>query len=828
MHSNTLIENKNNFPLELDVEFYQTYDFFLASLCILFYRYTHSSQLTCISNQGFPILLDLNGDLSIADLLANISNAVAIPPEEKPSPDIMLRVGQKETSFLLNIEFNNTNPVPYIKEHLKNLWDIMQSSPDEKISTLSFLASQEKNILRQAHDTAKEPIFNDFIHRIFEKNAKEVPSRIAVAYYKSLTEKETITYYELNKKSNTLASYLRASNIGPDKVVGISITNSISLMTAIFAVLKAHGVVLTLETIENELLHYKLSETRAIIIIADNSTEHLFISRYPEAVIINIDQWKNIKRLETQLGIRNSNTTLEPENLAYIIYTSGTTGEPKGVLIPHLAFTNLLNALGFRHLPDGNIILSNSLSTFDCIKVEMAEMLATRGTFTGLFPEGRFEPDVLARIIEADQITSIKLLPYICDILDFPHNPRLQSIQDLTTMGAKPKEEMMRQLKLLAEERKNTPTPFILRNEIGWTEVTGASTNNAFPHDTFLNHSYTAVGTPNGNTRIYILDEEYNECPIGIKGQIFAEGLSLANGYVNKPELTALKFKNLSYDSKNHRFSKRPLPIESKVPPTKKRRLEKNSFFSPPSSDFMRLYETGDCARRLDDKDGSIDYIDRMSSNRQIKIHGVRIELDGVENRLQEHLAIKESVVTFDSKIERLRGYIVPKDEKYTFTKRDINIFLGASTLPRVAKLASLAVTESFPINANGKVDVKALAELKEISTSFTEGTPLQLQLKEIWERVLHTKIEHIDDAFGQLGGDSLFAAYLSIEIEKAFPDAKIGKLEILANPSIKTLAETIEFRRLTTSPTLSFFTSPPEDNKSFANPFTLTSSFGV
>ncbi len=247
------------------------------------------------------------------------------------------------------------------------------------------------------------------------------------------------------------------------------------------------------------------------------------------------------------------------------------------------------------------------------------------------------------------------------------------------------------------------------------------------------------LGRPIANTQIYLLNEQLQPVPIGIPGEIYIGGDSLARGYLNRLNLTEEKF------------------IE-------------NPFISS-----QKLYKTGDLGRYL--PDGKIEFIGRIDN--QVKIHGFRIELGEIEAVLSQHPAVKQQVVTVSEDIhhnKRLVAYIVPKQQPVP-TNSDFRKFL-LEKLPEYMIPNIFVFLNTLPLTSNGKIDRQNLpapdTSTQKLAANYVAPqTTNEKILAEIWGEVLGVKQVGINDNFFELGGDSI----LSIQI---IAKAKAASLQLI------------------------------------------------
>ncbi len=271
-----------------------------------------------------------------------------------------------------------------------------------------------------------------------------------------------------------------------------------------------------------------------------------------------------------------------------------------------------------------------------------------------------------------------------------------------------------------------------------------------------------SIGRPIDNVQVYILDEHLRQVPIGEPGELYIGGAGVAQGYLNRPELTA------------ERFLADPLSNEP----------------------HARLYKTGDRARYL--PDGQIAFLGR--TDYQIKIRGYRIEPDEIMAALHEHPAVQTSLVVAREDIpgdKRLVAYLVLAPEAEV-TARDLQDML-ATSLPDYMVPATFVVLEALPLTANGKIDRTSLPVPDAINTLQDEvivapSTPTEEQLISILAPLLNLEQVGIDDNFFMLGGHSLLGTQLIARIAETF-GVTLSLRTLFDAPTIRQLAAEIEQR---------------------------------
>ncbi|MBX9621983.1 MAG: amino acid adenylation domain-containing protein, partial [Alphaproteobacteria bacterium] len=671
-----------------------------------------------------------------------------------------------------------------IATHFELLIKDILKDPNKKISEYSFLTPQEEEqLLITWNDTATSYPREKIIHQFFEEQVQETPHNIAVVY-----EDESLTYKVLNEKANQLAHLLRAQGVGPDTLVAIAMDRSLEMIIGLLGILKAGGAYVPLDpSYPPDRLQFMLEDTNAPFIITDTKNKDKLPSTWAQLICLD-DQNTQIN----QYSSTNPAPLATSLNLAYTIYTSGSTGKSKGVEIEHKKVVNYIyyNLSLYASSSFGTTLLHSSI-VFDMSITSIFFPLSRGDTLSLLQREHKID-DLLLSLKKNQDITFIKLTP-----------SHLQTLkEDLLNLLSPQRRFIIGGENLLQEDimpylRKDLSSNNLIINEYGPTEATVGCSVFAITSSASLPSfsSSVPIGKPISNTEIYILDEEMQPVPIGVRGEIYIGGEGLARGYLNRPELTAERFI--------------PNPFRGKY-----MNLEESSSSNKESSlTSLRLYKTGDLARYL--SDGNIEFLGR--SDDQVKIRGFRIECGEIEAALSAHGEVASSLVIpreDEQGHKRLIAYVIPKDmssfkkesvltsstgdsfkrlidarENNSFTEQIRNHL--STSLPDYMIPAFFVLVDRFPLTPNGKVDKASLPDpdlsLREESF-IAPRTKLEEELSHIWSDVLGISLISIHDNFFRIGGHSLLATQVISRIRQIF-SRDIPIRTIFDAPTIKDLA---------------------------------------
>ncbi|HKX27258.1 MAG TPA: amino acid adenylation domain-containing protein, partial [Blastocatellia bacterium] len=419
---------------------------------------------------------------------------------------------------------------------------------------------------------------------------------------------------------------------------------------------------------------------------------------------------------------------VEDDDLAYVIYTSGSTGKPKGVMINHRGLANYLRwATEAYRMDEGTGAPVNSSIGFDLTVTSLYGPLVNGKTVNLLAEEEGVEALATALKLERDY-SLIKITPAHLEILaQQMENSDLEGSARVLVIGG----EELRAGDVNHWRERAHGTRLV--NEYGPTEtVVGCCVYEVTAGE--CERPSVPIGRPIGNAGMYILDQEMEPVPIGVRGEIYISGAGLARGYLGKSALTADKFRP------NH--------------------------FSRTGGEL--LYRTGDLGRYL--SDGNIEFAGRVDS--QVKVRGYRIELGEIEAVLNEHRLVKQSVVVTngeESSGKMLVGYVVGEDGA---TASSLKMHLR-ERLPEYMIPSTIIMLKELPVTANGKIDRRRLpmpTDPRHLSKErfVAPRDVLEFHLTQIWESVLGIHPVGVTDNFFDLGGHSLLAVRLMAGIRNA------------------------------------------------------------
>lgn len=628
--------------------------------------------------------------------------------------------------------------------HYQELLKSFLHHPQEWVTQLSLLTADERQkILIDWNEQAQVSTENKLLHELFQERVEKTPNNIAIIF-----KKKSLTYSELNQKTNQLAHYLQNLGVKPDTLVAICMERSLDLVIGIFAILKAGGAYLPLESSHpQERLAFMLEDSRAPILLIPTKLKEKF-SHYQGRRIVLDECWEEIAKNSSE----NVLSPVNQNNLAYVIYTSGSTGKPKGVLIEHKSIVNTICILEKKYpLGKKDAFLFKTNHTFDVSLSELFGWIFQGGKLVILKPGDEKEVSRMVAAIEENKITHVNFVPSVWQaIVESVSKADMQKLKHLKYLfvgGEAISKNLVAETRALL--KKNVP--FI--NLYGPTEAAVWTTDYAL-----LDYDFNSINVPIGkplasNMKIYILDRHLQPVPIGVPGELFISGVGLARGYLNRPDLTAEKF-------------------------------IANPFAAEP---YSRLYKTGDACRYL--PDGNIEYIERI--DHQVKIHGFRIELGEIEASLATHAAINKVVVLVreDQPGEKiLVAYYVTNAIETTLTTDELHKYLQ-QYIPEYMIPVTFVKMAVFPLNVNGKLDRKALPQpnLTARRPYLAPRTTLEHTVAVIWSEVFNLDRISVEDNFFELGGHSLTAARIIEKIRnKTHKEIKLA--DLYKAPSIAKL----------------------------------------
>lgn len=715
--------------------------------------------------------------------------------ETTATPPVELKLGHSKFPYFgINLDMIDTPEGPIYKgcieyntdlfhqktmerliRHFQKAIDYFILHPQAPVSSVPLLLPEEVQLLSKLNSSSTSSP-TTLVPDYFHLQALACPDKPFLVFHSESGETVSLTYKQVDKQTSQLANYLKACGVRPMVPVGISMMRSPALLIAMLAVLKAGGVVVTLETEPSPILFHKIKDTGTSIILADSDTSSIFSDI---KTLINLDDIATKEHIaqvsdsyQSPVSPDDHHRPLIPGDAAYIMYTSGTSGETaasKGVMLSHAGFANLMTALIEQDFQPGSKVICTAKPTFDAIWYDVLCAIITKGELHLTFDRGRYSPSILEDIIRKYQINFGVFLPNMLSLLrpDLP-------LTDVTSMGASPHEDILTAWCLANPRRK-------VRNGLGHTETGICVALHTYHPGT----DHNLVGRPVKNMKMYILNpDNLSLCPLGVPGEIYISGPGVAIGYVNNLSMTKEKFPLMSYDVVTNTFS--PCHDES-------------------SPDAVRLYATGDygCYQLQNDIDlGDFVTVKFMGrKDRQLKINGVRIELDQVESVIRSLPFIKDVVVLPNHNLTGLSAYLVPinAEEQHDHVIRKVKKHLMSTLLPPAAYPKSMEVMAEFPITSNGKVDLRALTEMSDTSSMVPEEpmTDLQAELRAIWADVLQKPVSQISlhHNFKELGGDSYNLSSLEVQLIKRFnPDRKNLDINFLTyHMTIDKLASKIE-----------------------------------
>ena len=665
----------------------------------------------------------------------NTKTEYFVPDNKVSKFDLSLEVLPINNEYDLRFEYcTKLFDEDFIKRfsmHYINILNTILENTEIKIADIDILSEEEKNqILYEFNNTKVDYPKDKTIVDLFEEQVEKTPNNIAIVF-----EGQKLTYRELNEKANQLARYLIENGVTNNSIVGIMVPRSLEMIIAMFGILKSGAAYLPLDpTYPKNRIKYILKDSNVNLLLTKDST--ISLDNINETNI-NI----STSNIYNKYSKHNLNNIFSSSNLAYVIYTSGSTGNPKGVSITHQNVNNFIKGV-VSEIKFNDVIVSVTTICFDIFVLESILPLQNGLTIIIANESEQTVPQLLNKLCIKNNVSMIQTTPSKFSLL-ISDEDSLEFLKNIKTimLGGEPFP-----YKLLLKIRDLTNCK--IYNMYGPTETTVWSSIK----DLTKSDNIT-IGTPIANTSMYVLDNNLSILPLGIPGTLYIGGDGVSNGYLNKEDLTSKK------------------------------------FISNPFNTSEKIYNTGDLAKWT--TNGELICLGR--SDFQVKIRGLRIELEEIEKAILTFNNIKNAIVTVNSdSLSRqvLCAYFVSNVRvSISELKQYLSMFLPNYMLPTY-----IIQLDDFKYTPNGKIDKKALPDpdlTTERKRIIMPKTDTECKILKIWEDLLCISPISISDNFFEIGGDSLLALKMQIELLKQ--NINVTYAEIFKYNTIKKLSSLVD-----------------------------------
>ncbi|WP_134929006.1 non-ribosomal peptide synthetase, partial [Pseudomonas protegens] len=594
------------------------------------------------------------------------------------------------------------------------------------MAELPLLGEEEQDFLLAGCNQSQHeyPLQRSYVE-LFEAQVAAHPQRVAASCLD-----RRYSYAELNRCSNRLGHALIANGVGFDQPVALLAERGLELLGMIIGSFKAGAGYLPLDPgLPSQRLGRIIELSRTPILVCSTACREqaqALLDEFACAGRPRLLVWEELQGAGH--AEHNPGRYSAPDNLAYVIYTSGSTGLPKGVMVEQRGMlNNQLSKVPYLHLSEADVIAQTASQSFD---ISVWQFLAAPlfGARVDIVPNTiAHDPQGLLAHVQEQGITVLESVPSLIQGMLAQDAIALDGLRWMLPTGEAMPPELAHQWLLRYPQigLVNAYGPAECSDDVAFFRVDLASTRGA----------YLPIGTPTDNNQLYLMDEALELVPLGAVGELCVAGTGVGRGYVSDPLRTALAF----------------------VP-------------HPFGAAGERLYRTGDLARRR--SDGVLEYVGRI--DHQVKIRGYRIELGEIEARLHEQPELRDAAVGVQEGVngKHLVGYLVASDSSLSPSEclERIKPRLRAE-LPEYMVPLHWLWLQRLPLNANGKLDRKALPalEIGQLQSQDYQAPSSELEqtLADIWAEVLKVERVGVRDNFFELGGHSLLATQIASRVQK-------------------------------------------------------------
>ncbi|PEW56344.1 non-ribosomal peptide synthetase [Bacillus cereus] len=654
-----------------------------------------------------------------------------------------------ETENKIEVDFNSAlykpESISDLVERYIYLLQKLMKNVNEPIHSLDLLVEKDHRLYKEMNSNALTYPNSKTLDQLIDLQALESPNQIAI----SMGDK-SITYYELQQRSNQIANYLRENDLKKGQRVSITMEREIDTIVWILGILKSGGVYVPIDPkFPEKRIEYILKDSESQMIITKKEYRGLVERFAIHTIYLEDFHYAN--------SIENIASTHTIEDAAYIIYTSGSTGLPKGVVVPHKGVINLsYSVINTFHLGKEDVFLQFATIIFDASIMEIFPILLCGGRMHLISEIEKRSAEEFINVSQKNGITNVVLpTAFFKLIADMPKEMllKLNSVKRLFVGGETLPAESVRKW----QNKLGLKIPVL--NAYGPTETTVCATMYEVNGEIQKEISNIPIGKPIANSEVFVVSPFNTLCPSGVVGELFIGGDGVANGYLNQKEKTEESFIS----------------------------------FGKSYNQDKKMYRTGDLVRLL--PNGNLEFIGRKDN--QVKIRGYRIELDEIEGTLFKHPEVRDAVV-FTYQNDKIVSFYLSKDNR-ELKQEELKTFLSES-LPDFMMPNYIFHLKSFPVSPSGKLDRKKLElQIPSLLENMQKQcvppiSETEKRLAKTWAEILNLgkyRISREDDFFG-LGGHSLIAVQVLNQIQKEF-HLKIEIRDIFEHTTIASLSAYID-----------------------------------
>ncbi len=661
--------------------------------------------------------------------------------------DLILFVTEQEENITFTAEYNvdlfGDSLMEGLLEHLEVLLGGVAEDEGRRLRDLDIMGDEERErILYRWNDTGCEYGGSESLAGMFREAAGRYGEREAV-----VCGDESISYSELDERSDCLAGYLRGLGVGFEDQVGVYMHRGLDMMVSVLGILKGGGAYVPLDR------EYPVE--RLSYMVECSGIEVVLVSGGGGGLIPGIRETDVLGDWDEISVCRDScpGDGVSGDSVGYVLYTSGSTGRPKGVLMPVGSLVNLIRwqVDEFGDEGAGRRVLQFASLSFDVSFQEMFSTWVSGGVVDVVSSEVKKDPERLWGHIAERGIERV-FLPFVA----------LQQLAGVSGGGMRGSElkevitagEQLRVTESVREMFRGSGCRLI--NQYGPTE-THVVTAEWLGDDVDSWEVLPSIGAPVSNVRLYLLDGDLEPVPVGVEGELYVGGSAVSRGYGGEGGRTAESYLPDRYGGGGG-----------------------------------RLYATGDIGRYR--PDGRIDFIGRRDD--QVKVRGYRVELGEVESVLCGYEGVRDAVVVsreYEGTGVGLTGYLIMDGDIEVDGLRD---YLG-DRLPGYMIPAEFIRVDEFPLTPSGKVDRSGLPEPegRRISRGgeyVAPETEVEEALASVWSEILGLDRVGVEDNFFELGGHSLLATRVVSRVREMF-QIELPLRTLFEKPELKNLAGEIE-----------------------------------